>query len=267
MYEVSSPIFLKKSIHDYVPLKNSSYTTTIIYHNHINNLSNTINNTSTLTIMNSNRRHSMGRRYAKSPLELIAEIPHHLRRRSTQGALSHAPSSKKNTHTTKIYNRQQSYHIRSDLSKPRLIRSTNNCASSIGGSHVSNQLCAQDVHKSSTHRASTSNPRTTLQKCNLVRSTHSPIHRRQHAMVWDDLISVLCIEVMEDTPTTLQSCTDDYSLYVHKMCTKVQHIVHQHQTPAQPYKNAIWLDQLTVLFIGVSMQWYGMISYQYYVLK
>ena len=33
-------------------------------------------------------------------------------------------------------------------------------------------------------------------------------------MVWDDLVSILRIEVMEDTPTTMQSCTDDYSLEV-----------------------------------------------------
>lgn len=72
------------------------------------------------------------------------------------------------------------------------------------------------MHKSSQHRALIkSNARSDLSKPRLVRSTHSPIHRRQHAMVWDDLISVLRIEVMEDTPTTLQSCTaGDNSLEV-----------------------------------------------------
>jgi len=154
----------------------------------------------------------LSRRNAKTPQELIAEIPHHMRRRST---LSHAPSSSSvNKYTNNKNNKQQSYHIRSDLSKPRLIRSTNNCTSSIGGSHVSNKLCTQDMHKleRTVHRKP--NPRKTLPKSKLVRSTHSPIHRRQNAMVWDDLVSILRIEVMEDTPTTMQSCTDDYSLEV-----------------------------------------------------
>ena len=176
----------------------------------------------------------MGRRYAKSPLELIAEIPHHLRprRQSTQQNKSHAPSSSSvNKHTNNKNNKQQSYHIRSDLSKPRLIRSTNNCTSSIGGSHASNNYCAHDMHKleRTVHRKP--NPRTSLQKCNLVRSTHSPVHRRQHAMVWDDLISVLRIEVMEDTPTTLQSCTDDYSLEIPHTNNSSIELVIDYQSP------------------------------------
>jgi len=154
----------------------------------------------------------LSRRNAKTPQELIAEIPHHMRRRSTlsHAPSLHAPSSSVNKHTNNKNNKQQSYHIRSDLSKPRLIRSNNNHSSIGGGSHVSNYYSAHDMHR--THK-SKSNPRVSAQliKPLLIRSTHSPIHRRQHAMVWDDLVSVLRIEVMEDTPLTLQSCTDEVS--------------------------------------------------------
>ena len=160
-------------------------------------------------------RLSMGRRYAKSPLELMAEIPHHLRRRSHSSSSLHAPCAQSlspiNTHThVKTKQGLQLSRTRSDLSKPRLIRSTNNCTSSIGGSRHASNYCTHDMHKSkSSHRASRrALVSTTLQKPLLVRSTHSPMHRRQHAMVWDDLISVLRIEVMEDTPTTIQSCTE-----------------------------------------------------------